>query len=147
MSEGKSDTASRFATNVRARRELNSLSQGALAQAMVDLGYRTFRQQTVAEIESGSRQVKLDEALALSRALGISVDNLLRPSGLTRQASELLDAAREAREAERQAMHWAGEYEKAVERIRRALRAAKGHEDELADEIAVARTVLAETGV
>ncbi len=85
-------TASRFALNIRARRELSGLSQRELAQALVDLGHASFRQQTIAEVESGGRQVKLDEALALARALGITVDSLIRPAGLTRQAGRAADS-------------------------------------------------------
>jgi transcriptional regulator with XRE-family HTH domain len=144
VSEAKGPDASRFAANVRARRELNGMSQGDLAQAMRDLDHGTFRQQTVAEIERGSRAIKLDEALSLSRALGITVDNLLRPAGLTKEASELLDSAREARETHRAALHWAAEHDHAVRRVEQALKRAAGHEAELADEIAVARNTLIE---
>jgi transcriptional regulator with XRE-family HTH domain len=138
-------TAARFAANVRARRELRGWSQRQLAERMADLGHRSFRQQTVAEIEQGSRAVKLDEALALSRALGISVDNLIRPAGLTKVASELLAAAWEALDTTRQAREWAGESEAARRRLAKALVAATGHEDALADELAVAQRALAET--
>jgi len=144
MSEGNPDTAAgRFAANMRARRELRGWSQRQLAQALVELGHPTFRQQTVAEIESGYRQVKLDEALALSRALGISVDNLIRPEGLTARASELLAAAWETQDANRNARHWAVKHASAMRRLVRAIEAGDG-EDGLADELAVARRALAE---
>lgn len=145
MGEGKPDTtASRFAGNVRARRELSGMSQSELAQALVNLGHSSFRQQTIAEIEGSRRQVKLDEAMALSRALGITVDSLIRPVRLTRQASELLDAARVLEEAARQAARWLTERNAARRRLEKALTAAAGHEDELADELAVARSTLAD---
>lgn len=145
MREGKETTASRFARNVRARREVRGMSQGDLAQAVADQGHPSFRQQTIAEIESGNRQVKLDEAVALSRALGISLDSLMRPAGLTRQAGGLLDAAREAREATRQAHSWARQRADARWRLDKAIGAAAGNEAPLADELAVARRALAET--
>jgi transcriptional regulator with XRE-family HTH domain len=146
VSEGKQDpTAARFAANVRARRELRGWSQRQLAEAMSALGYRNFRQQTLAEVEAGSRAVKLDEALALSRALGITVDNLIRPAGLTKVASELLAASWEALETTRQARDWARESEAARRRLAKALVAATGHEVELADELAVAQRAQAET--
>lgn len=138
-------TASRFAMNVRARRELSGLSQRELARALVDLGHASFRQQTIAEIESGGRQVKLDEALALARALGITVDSLIRPAGLTRQAGELLTAAREAQEAARHAARWAGERELARHKLQHAIETGSEHETELAGELALARRALAET--
>lgn len=136
--------AARFAANMRARRELNKMSQADLARAMTDMGY-PFRQQTVADVEVGNRNVKLDEALALSRALGISIDNLVRPAGLTRQASELLDASRQLREATRQARHWATERDAARRRLEKAVAKAAGHEQELADELAVAGRAVSET--
>ncbi len=146
MSEGKQDpTATRFAANVRARRELRGLSQTDLAQAVADLGHRSFRQQTIAEIEAGNRAVKLDEALALSRALGISLDSLTRPAGLTRQAGELLDATREVRDTIRQADVWTRKADDARRRLERAIERAAGHERELADELTIARHALAET--
>lgn len=146
MTDGKNGAAaSRFAVNVRARRELRGMSQADLALALVNLGHRSFRQQTVAAIENGGRQVKLDEALALSRALGITVDNLIRPAKLTAQASELLDAAREIQETTRQAAHWAAERLAARHRLEKALKTAAGNETGLADELAVARRALAET--
>jgi transcriptional regulator with XRE-family HTH domain len=146
VTERKKDTAAtRFAANVRARRELNGMSQRALAQAMIDLGHGSFRQQTIAEIEAGGRQVKLEEALAISRALGISMDNLVRPAGLTRQASELLAAAREMRETTRQVRQWVNDRDAARRRLEKALAAAGAHESELADELAVAQRAQAET--
>jgi transcriptional regulator with XRE-family HTH domain len=139
------DTAAgRFAANMRARRELRGWSQRQLAAALVDQGHQTFRQQTVAEIESGYRQVKLDEALALSRALEVSVDSLIRPTGLAAQASELLDAAWQAQDADRHARHWVDERAAARRRLVRAIEAADS-EDDLADELAVARRALADS--
>lgn len=129
---------------MRTRRELRGWSQRQLAEVLVELGHLTFRQQTVAEIESGFRQVKLDEALALSRALGISVDNLIRPAGLTARASELLAASWEAEEANRHAHHWAARRASARRRLVSAIEAAD-HEEELEAELADARRALAET--
>jgi len=145
VEKGKPDAAAaRFAANMRARRELRGWSQRQLAEALVDLGHSTFRQQTVAEIESGYRQVKLDEALALSRALGISVDSLIRPAGLAARASELLAASWETQDANRHARDWAAKRAAARRRLVKAIEAAD-RQDELADELAVARRTLAET--
>lgn len=146
MSESKGDTtASRFAANIRSRRELRGLSQRELAQALVDLGHSSFRQQTVAEIEAGGRQVKLDEAMAFSSALGISVDSLIRPAGLTKEANELLDTARVTQEASRQATYWVTERDAARRRLENVIASGAKHEGALSDELAVARRVLAET--
>jgi transcriptional regulator with XRE-family HTH domain len=141
---GANTAADRFAANMRLRRELRGWSQRQLAEALVDLGHPTFRQQTVAEIESGYRQVKLDEALALSRALGISVDGLIRPPELSARASELLAAAWETQEANRHARHWADRHTSARRRLVSAV-AAADPDDQLAEELAVARRTLAET--
>ena len=141
---GANTAAGRFAANMRARRELRGWSQRQLAETLVDLGHPTFRQQTVAEIESGYRQVKLDEALALSRALGISVDGLIRPAEVSARASELLAAAWETQEANRHASHWADRRASARRRLVSAV-AAADPDDELAEELAVARRTLVET--
>jgi transcriptional regulator with XRE-family HTH domain len=146
VNESKTDTtASRFAANIRSRRESRGLSQRELAQALVDLGHSSFRQQTIAEIEAGSRQVKLDEALACSRALGITVDRLIRRASLTKEANELLDSAREALETTRHATHWVTERDAARRRLHKAVTKGEGNEAELADELAVARRALADT--
>jgi transcriptional regulator with XRE-family HTH domain len=145
MNESRADTtAARFAANIRSRRESRGLSQRELAQALVDLGHSSFRQQTIAEIEAGSRQVKLDEALAYSRALGITVDNLIRPTSLTKEATDLLEAAREALDTTRHATHWAAERDAALLRLHKAITRAASHEEELADELAVARRALSD---
>lgn len=56
------------ATNVRALRERNGLSQEELAQRMSERGFG-FSQATIWKIESGQRPVKISEAVALSEAL------------------------------------------------------------------------------
>jgi transcriptional regulator with XRE-family HTH domain len=56
------------ATNVRAFRERNGLSQEELAQRMSERGFG-FSQATIWKIESGQRPVKISEAVALSEAL------------------------------------------------------------------------------
>lgn len=148
VNDSKTDTiAARFAENVRARRQLLGKSQAELAQGMRDLGFESFRQQTVAEVEAGNRQVKLDEAHALARVLGQTMDGMTRPAGLARQANALLEAAGNLLDASREESRWASERDSAQRRVEKALSAADGWPYALSDEIAVARRALDRAGV
>lgn len=57
-------------------RERAGVSQNALAKAMQANGFM-FHQQTVQRIEAGQRPLRVDELIALSDILGVSVDALL----------------------------------------------------------------------
>lgn len=72
------ELASRFAENVRARRLRLRLPQSIVAQGMRTVYGFPWHQTMVAKVESGERAVKLDEAFALCRILGIELDDLLR---------------------------------------------------------------------
>jgi transcriptional regulator with XRE-family HTH domain len=136
----------RFAANVKTARERLGMSQADLAAALADQGLADLTQQKIAAVESGTRGVKIGEALAFARALRMSVDALARPAGLTREAGDLLDATREVRTAAREAVSWARQLADGTARLQRIIELAQaaGHEDALADELTIARKALEE---
>ena len=77
--DGDEQSEEHFRKNLRARREALGVSQAALAEDLERLGYPLV-QQTIAKIESGKRPVRLDEAVALARALDTSLDQLSHPT-------------------------------------------------------------------
>lgn len=69
-----------FASALRAERERQGITQGALAAEMKTRGH-DFRQQTMARIEKGDRRVSVGEAQDLAAALGTTLDELAPPRG------------------------------------------------------------------
>jgi transcriptional regulator with XRE-family HTH domain len=69
-----------FALALRAERERQGITQGALAEEMKTRGH-DFRQQTMARIEKGDRRVSVGEAQDLAAALGTTLDELAPPRG------------------------------------------------------------------
>lgn len=146
-------TERRFAQNVRAARESAGISQVALAERMQEYGY-PWHQQTVARTENGSRPIRLGEAFALTRALGggadYSLDALVRPRGLAREAWALLGAMRRARSATRKlrqdSVSLQRGQEMAMADLDRVIRRVvdSGLESELAEELALARRALSD---
>jgi len=133
----------RFAAGVRHARERAGLSQGALAEKMAGEGY-PFRQQTVSEIESGQRAVRMGEGLALARVLAVPVESLVRPEGVAHQGWTITEAKRDL-QAALAAMDV--QHRKAVSARRRlevALREAErqGLTEALAQEVADGRRML-----
>lgn len=66
------------AKQLRRRREAAGLTQPALARLINDV--RTdlrWHQTTIAKIESGERAIKLDDLIAYSEVLGLSIDQLV----------------------------------------------------------------------
>ncbi|MFG2002319.1 helix-turn-helix transcriptional regulator [Spirillospora sp. NPDC048911] len=84
----------RFATNLRQHRERRGLSQAELARLMSEAGY-PMHQQTIAKIESGSRPVRLAEAVQLARALDTTIDMLILSPRDTRHAYAIRHLGRE----------------------------------------------------
>lgn len=66
-----------FGEYARERREFLGMSQNFVAMTMKDVFDIPWHQTVVAKIESGQRQVKLAEALALSLIYGMSLENLM----------------------------------------------------------------------
>jgi transcriptional regulator with XRE-family HTH domain len=131
----------RFAANLRGARERAGLSQEAVASQMRDAGFDVFRQQTVAAIESGSRSVRLGEALALGRIVGSDMSALVRPQGMLREAWRLLDSARAVTEASELIADGARKLAHSRERLDSAMTQVEqaGLEQALADEMFAAR--------
>ncbi len=67
-----------FALRMRQKREVLGFSQKRLARA-VTLERGWTEQATIARIETGKRGVSLGDAIALARALGCELDDLLTP--------------------------------------------------------------------
>ncbi|SES28845.1 Helix-turn-helix domain-containing protein [Lentzea xinjiangensis] len=87
------------AVNLRQFREQRGVSQDELAQRMSERGFG-FTQATIWKIERGQRPVKISEAVALGKALGLSSwTHLTEEPALTRRLSDLQDANRRANEA------------------------------------------------
>jgi transcriptional regulator with XRE-family HTH domain len=68
--------AERFASRLRELRQWRGLSQETLAEQASEHGV-TLLQTTVAKIENGQRAVRIEEAWALSRALGVTFDDFM----------------------------------------------------------------------
>jgi transcriptional regulator with XRE-family HTH domain len=136
----------RFAGNLRAARDRAGLSQQAVAAQMQELGFGHIRQQTIAQIEAGSRSVRLGEALALSRITGTSIDMLVRPQGLARASWRMLDAARQVREAQEALGAWGAKLAAGRQSLRQMIARTEeaGQAKLLADELYVARRAVAE---
>jgi transcriptional regulator with XRE-family HTH domain len=144
--EWRDHAEERFAANLRAARERAGLSQEALAAQMREQGFGHVRQQTVAQIEAGSRSVRLGEALALSGITGTSIDVLVRPEGLAAAGWRVLDAARRVREAQKAVSDWVRRLAAARQDLRRGITQAEeaGHAQALADELYAARRAVAQ---
>lgn len=72
------DTEATFALRMRQRREGLGMSQKSLAHGMsIERGW--IEQSAIARIEKGQRRVTLTDALALTKALDCTLDDLLTP--------------------------------------------------------------------
>lgn len=136
-------TDQRFAAGVRHARERAGLSQGALAARLADHGPLS-RQQTISDIESGQRSVSIGEAVALAKALAVSVESLTRPEGVAHEGWAITEAKRDL-QAALAAMDV--QHRKALsarQRLERAIRSAerKNLTETLAQEIRDGRRML-----
>ena len=66
-----------FGDNLRQARLAREFTQAEVARRMVELGHRTWRRDTVGQVESATRSVRLDEAIALCIATGHTLKQLL----------------------------------------------------------------------
>ncbi|GAA1177838.1 helix-turn-helix transcriptional regulator [Nesterenkonia xinjiangensis] len=66
-----------FRLNMKSERERKGWSQAQFAKELEASGGPTLHQQTVQKIESGTRSVKLTEASAIAKCLGVNVDDML----------------------------------------------------------------------
>jgi transcriptional regulator with XRE-family HTH domain len=94
----RSDLERQFRRNLKELRESKGLSQADVAEAMRNYGF-AFHPQTVQKIETGDREVKLAEGLALAVLFDVSVYELTREPGqeeleaLLAQANEVAQRA------------------------------------------------------
>ena len=89
MSADESPAHRTFRENLRHHREQHGWSQGELARRLRDAGWSALgHQTTVNRLESGQRAPRLDEALAIARALEADLGTLLAPP----EAIAVLDA-------------------------------------------------------
>lgn len=107
-----------FIRNLRRRREELGLTQQELGRRTAAFGYE-MPKQTVHKIESGTRPVRLGEAVALALALGATVEGLMydhsEPVGISAhkraEAEKHRDAVRAAlEEAEARVRQIASDY-------------------------------------
>lgn len=77
ISKDTSQIAIKFGKNLKFFREKRGMTQTELAKAMKGKGWKTYSQVGVARTETGSRMVRLDEALSLAGCLSLKVDDLL----------------------------------------------------------------------
>lgn len=137
-------TARWFAENLRAARERAGISQGALNQKMLDLGYK-FHQQIVSKIEAGKRKVDQEEAYALADLLGTTVEALRRPPDIAIEGAALADGAQELTRLRLQAAQVGRQYGEQRASLEALVEAAEasGHSGQLAREMDAARRILA----
>jgi transcriptional regulator with XRE-family HTH domain len=69
------------AGNVRAYRQLRGMDQADLARRMYSLGMFPWSRVTVSEVENSKRNVTVAELLALTLALGTTIEQLLDTRG------------------------------------------------------------------
>ena len=69
-----------FGRSVQTLRLRAGLSQKDMAERLGELGYR-MHQTTVGKIESATRPTSIEEAAAISLILGVSLNEMLAPSG------------------------------------------------------------------
>lgn len=77
-------------TNLRVLRNQQAITQSDLAGWMNELGFTTWRQSTVGDIEAYERQVTADELVGLSIALGEPIQTLIDPLATKSRSVESL---------------------------------------------------------
>lgn len=121
---------------IRYLRERVPLTHTELAARLAELGWRTDRT-TLWKIENpsagnGRRKIAIDELVALSRAFGVTVTELLLPEGAVAELSvwrAFQDATEALEEVRRQWAVYAG----GVERVRTAVAESSGVRSRIAD--------------
>ena len=73
------------AGNVRAYRQLRGMDQADLARRMYSLGMFPWSRVTVSEVENSKRNITVAELLALTLALGTTIEQLLDTRGPERK--------------------------------------------------------------
>lgn len=107
----------RFRENMRYIREEKGWSQGELSRRLLESGWSVFHQTTITRIESGSRQVRLDEAIAIANALHVTLETMT----LDARAAAVLAEVRKSSELRRELSELGLRYAEAQRSLRKAL--------------------------
>lgn len=128
---------------IRHLRERVPLTHTELAARLADFGWRTDRT-TLWKIENpsagnGRRKIAIDELIALSRAFGVTVTELLLPEGAVAEL-DVWRAFQDATEAlEEVRRHWRA-YAHGIERVRAAAAASPAVRSRIADYLDASET-------
>lgn len=119
-----------FARRTRELRDRLGISQVQLATTLAARGVR-IDPTSITRLERGTRGIRLNEAVAIARAFGQTVDEMLRPA--LPPAEQLSEAERQADLARWRAAQAVAEMEAARDRVDR-LRAALDAPNELRED-------------
>lgn len=131
VEEEQKDRLSDVRTNIARHRKERRLSQAELAELVSVEGIKFFPQ-TVQKIENGSRTIRLDEAMALATALGVSIADLFRPAGAP--VVELERAHRAALQARLRAIAATTDWLAEIENLKNVMALLGEANEEIADE-------------
>jgi transcriptional regulator with XRE-family HTH domain len=87
-------TEANFVLRMRLLREARGISQAEIAARVTRMGI-ALPQQTIARIETGKRTLRLDEAEAIARALGVDLPDMIGNPVEVRNARKQLKEAQE----------------------------------------------------
>ena len=127
-----------FAENLRRERDRIGMPQHLLAERLARSLGRPYSQQTIAQIENGTRKVSIGEAQELARAVGSDAGTLARAPEQAEVVLRILRLARELREFHGQAQNFTHLFLADREGLRQALDDAAGT-DGIADAVAEGR--------
>jgi transcriptional regulator with XRE-family HTH domain len=130
------DFSQRVAANIRRFRLAAGMSQAQLAHGLTERGY-SWVQQTVVRVENGSQPLKLEEAVAVGKVLGVDVSVLFQSAeneeiaaavaDLRASIEALVHGRRRLAELEDEVRHFEGLQREAERRLASA--GAWRHED------------------
>lgn len=112
----------RFRQSLRQCREEQGLSMGELARRMVDAGWTDFHQSTVSRIEKGQRPVRLGEARALARLLGVHLGYMTAPNEESRALQRFWNEIEAAKSYRKKVIDYVRDWEESRGSLRGALR-------------------------
>lgn len=79
VTKSESSADENFVTNMKAAREALGWTQARLAEELNKAGVDSISQSAVSRIEKGERDVRLNEARAIAKAFGASLDSFSGP--------------------------------------------------------------------
>lgn len=87
-----------FITNMKSYREAQKIGRTEFARQMTNLGY-PWHESVIPKVEKGDRKVPIGEAVAISKILGLTVEEMTKPSANAEQVARLVAELREYRQA------------------------------------------------